>query len=72
MQGRHLCFPPTFSLVPQWSPTFFILESPLFKPPVQDFLTTVLVFKPHIFSRDSLVAFNSYQSKKQETCESWT
>jgi len=35
-----------------------------FKPPVQDFLATVLVFKPHIFSRDSLVVFDSYQSEK--------
>ena len=35
-----------------------------FKPPIQDFLATVLVFKPHIFSRDSLVAFDSYQSEK--------
>jgi len=31
---------------------------------MQDFLATVLVYKPHIFSRDSLVAFDSYQSKK--------
>ena len=35
-----------------------------FKPPFQDFLATVLVFRPHIFSRDSLVAFDSYQSEK--------
>ena len=35
-----------------------------FNPPIQDFLATVLVFKPHIFSRDSLVAFDSYQSEK--------
>jgi len=35
-----------------------------FKPPIQDFLVTVLVFKLHIFSRDSLVAFDSYQSEK--------
>jgi len=35
-----------------------------FKPPIQDFLATVLVFKLHIFSRDSLVAFDSYQSEK--------
>jgi len=36
-----------------------------FKPPIQDFLATVLVFKlHHIFSRDSLVAFDSYQSEK--------
>jgi len=30
-----------------------------FKIPIQDILATVLVFKPHIFSRDSLVAFDS-------------
>jgi len=30
-----------------------------FKPPIQDFLVTVLVFKPHIFSRGSSVAFDS-------------
>jgi len=35
-----------------------------YKSPIQDFLATVLVFKPHIFSRDSLVAFDSYQSEK--------
>jgi len=35
-----------------------------FKSIVQDFLATVPVFKPHIFSRDSLVAFDSYQSEK--------
>ena len=35
-----------------------------FKPPIQDFLATVLVFKLQIFSRDSLVAFDSYQSEK--------
>jgi len=35
-----------------------------FKPPIQDFLATVLVLKLHIFSRDSLVAFDSYQSEK--------
>jgi len=35
-----------------------------FQPPIQDFLATVLVFKLHIFSRDSLVAFDSYQSEK--------
>jgi len=35
-----------------------------FKSPIQDFLATVLVFKLQIFSRDSLVAFDSYQSKK--------
>ena len=35
-----------------------------FNPPIQDFLATVLVFKSHIFSRDSSVAFDSYQSEK--------
>jgi len=30
-----------------------------FNPPIQDFLATVLVSKPRIFSRDSLVAFES-------------
>jgi len=35
-----------------------------FQPPIQDFLATVLVFKLHVFSRDSLVAFDSYQSEK--------
>jgi len=35
-----------------------------FKPPIQDFLLAVLVFKPHIFLRDSSVAFDSYQSEK--------
>jgi len=35
-----------------------------FKPLIQEFLATVLVFKLHIFSRDSLVAFDSYQSEK--------
>jgi len=35
-----------------------------FKSPIQDFLATVLFFKPHIFPRDSLVAFDSYQSEK--------
>ena len=36
-----------------------------FRSPIQDFLAKVLVFKPHIFSRNSLVAFDScYQSKK--------
>jgi len=35
-----------------------------FKSPIQDFLATVLVFKPHIFSSDSLVAFDSCQSEK--------
>jgi len=29
MQDRHLRWPPTFSLVPKWSPIFEILESPL-------------------------------------------
>jgi len=42
------------------------MSSPLhkFKSPVQDFPATVLVFKLRIFSRDSLVAFDSYQSEK--------
>ena len=31
---------------------------------IQDFLDTVLVFKLHIYSRDSLAAFDSYQSEK--------
>jgi len=35
-----------------------------FKTPIQDFLATVLVFKLNIYSRDSLVAFDSYQSEK--------
>jgi len=35
-----------------------------FKSPIQDFLAAVLVFVPHIFSRDCLVAFCSYQSEK--------
>jgi len=35
-----------------------------FKSPIQDFLATVLVFKPHIFSRNSLTAFDSYQSEE--------
>jgi len=35
-----------------------------FKHPIQGFLATLLFFKPHIFSRDSLVAFDSYQSEK--------
>jgi len=35
-----------------------------FKSPIQDFLATVLVFKHHIFSHDSSVAFDSYQSEK--------
>jgi len=34
------------------------------KSPTQDFLATVLVFKLHIYSRDSLVAFDSYRSEK--------
>jgi len=34
------------------------------KSPIQDFLATVLVFQLHIFSCDSLVAFDSYQSEK--------
>jgi len=42
------------------------MSSPLrkFKSPIQDLLGTVLVFQPHIFSRDRLVAFDSYQSEK--------
>jgi len=35
-----------------------------FRSPIQHFLAKVLVFKPHIFSRDSLVAFDSDQSEK--------
>ena len=35
-----------------------------FKIPIEDILATVLVFKPHIFSRDSSIAFDSYQSEK--------
>jgi len=35
-----------------------------FKPPIQDFLATVLVFILHIFSRDGFVAFDSHQSEK--------
>jgi len=35
-----------------------------FKPHIEDFLATVLVFKLHIFSHDSSVAFASYQSDK--------
>jgi len=31
-----------------------------FKSPIQDFLATVLVFKPYIFSRGSLVEFDSH------------
>jgi len=47
-------------------PNFQNVKTPLckFKFPVQDLLATVLLFKPHIFSRDSLVAFDSYQSEK--------
>jgi len=42
------------------------MSSPLckFNPPIEDFLSTVLVFKLHIFSGDSFVAFDSYQSEK--------
>jgi len=42
------------------------MPSPLgeFKPRVQDFLATVLVFKLHFFLRDSSVTFDSYQSEK--------
>jgi len=40
-----------------------ILLAPI-KIPTQDFLATILVFKLHIYSRDSLVAFDSYQSEK--------
>ena len=45
---------------------FLECEVPLrkFRSPIQDFLAKVLVFKPHIFSRDSLVAFDSYQLEK--------
>jgi len=35
-----------------------------FKPPIQDSLATVLVFKPYIFSREGLLAFDPYQSEK--------
>ena len=35
-----------------------------FKPRIQDFLATVLVFKLHFFSCNSSVAFDSYQSEK--------
>jgi len=35
-----------------------------FSPLIQDFLTPVQVFKLHIFWRDSLVAFDSYQAEK--------
>jgi len=38
------------------------MSSP-YKPPIEDLLATVLVCKPHIFSRDSLVAFDSYRSE---------
>ena len=34
------------------------------KPPIQDFLATVLVFKLHIFSRYSLVVFDPYHPEK--------
>jgi len=39
------------------------MQSPLrkFKPLIQDFVAMGLVFKLQIFSRDSLVAFDSYQ-----------
>jgi len=42
------------------------MSSPLqnLKSPVQDFLARVLVFKLHIFSRDSLVAVDSCYSEK--------
>ena len=42
------------------------MSSPLrkFESPIQDFLATVLFFKPHNFPHDSLVAFDSYQSEK--------
>ena len=41
------------------------MSSPLtkFKPPIQDFLATVLIFNS-IFSRDSFVAFDSYQAEE--------
>jgi len=44
----------------------FRISSPLvqIKTPIQDLLAAVLVFKLHIFSRDSSVAFDSYQSEK--------
>ena len=32
--------------------------------PIQNFLATILVFKLHISSRDSLLVFDSYQSEK--------
>jgi len=35
-----------------------------FKPPIQNFLATVLVFKLHISSSDSSFVFDSYQSEK--------
>jgi len=35
-----------------------------FKSPIQNLLKTVLPFKLHISSRDSLVVFDSYQSEK--------
>ena len=34
------------------------------KPPIQDSMAAVLVFKLYIFSRDNLFAFDSYQSEK--------
>ena len=46
-------------------PNFQNVNSPCAKKrPIQDFLTTVLVFILHIFSRDSLVEFDSHQSEK--------
>jgi len=36
----------------------------IFNALAQDYLATVLVFKLHIFTRDGLVAFDSYQSEK--------
>jgi len=35
-----------------------------FKPPNQDLLATVLVFKLHIFSLDSVLSLDSHQSEK--------
>jgi len=40
------------------------MSIPLVPTPIQDFLATVLVFKLQIYSRDSLVAFDSHQSEK--------
>jgi len=40
------------------------MSIPLVPTPIQDFLATVLVFKLQIYSRDSLVAFDSRQSEK--------